>query len=131
MGERVLFGQTAGRDRLQPREESLIAGVLALDCREGVFVQPVIVAIVTLGRRALRMSLEFGLIIFLKQRGLGGDPRLDGRRSGAEAGSGFDRAAADSEEKSEGVVAHPVKVAQTGKEQFGAGKLAVSPRGRQ
>jgi hypothetical protein len=75
---RVLLGEAPGRDRLQAREEPLIAGVLARKRREGVFVQAVVIAIVAVGRRPFRVGLKFGLVVFLKEHVLSRRSRLDG-----------------------------------------------------
>ena len=56
----------------------LVAAVLASDFLEGVFVQSVVVAIIAVGRRALRIGSKVGLVLLLEQRVLSGKARFDG-----------------------------------------------------
>src|SRR5882672_10381360 len=58
--------------------------MLPVDCGQGVFVQAIVIAIVSEGRRPFGVSLELRLVVFLKQRVLRSHTRLDGIRRGAE-----------------------------------------------
>ena len=84
----------------------LIAGVLAVDCRERVLVQPVVVAIVAVGRRALGVSLEVGLVLLLEQRVLSGDARLGRAWGGAEGRRENARPAAGDKQQKKELVVH-------------------------
>jgi hypothetical protein len=77
VGQDVLFGKPHGGDGLQACEKILIAGVLDTDCLEGVFLQPVVIAIIPIGGRALRVGFEVGLVQLFKQRVLSGHARID------------------------------------------------------
>ena len=76
--ERVLFGKAGGRNGLQARKERLIAYVHTLEGSEGLVVQAIVIAIVTVGRGALRMSLQIGFVFLGKKSVLRGDARFNG-----------------------------------------------------
>jgi hypothetical protein len=86
--EAVLLGKAIGRDGLQARQKTLVDRVLSLDRRKRVIGQAIVVAIIAIGRCALRMQAQVGLILLLEQRVLGGEAQFDGLRRRAHAGTG-------------------------------------------
>ena len=97
VGKNVLLREARDVDRLQPREEALVAGVLALDSRKRIVVEPVVVAIIAIGGRALGIGFEVGLVLLFEERVLGRETFGDG--------SGFrkcSRADNEAEARSEG-----------------------------
>ena len=112
MGHQILFGEALGGYGIQAREKAQIAGMLAVDAREGIIIEAVVVAIVSVGRRPLGMGLEVGLVTLLEECILRGDAGFDGDRMGLDGGAEGGRAAAHREQKGECSFAHARKLSQ-------------------